>query len=311
MVSQVRGMRKRRAGVRSAPAYRGDKRWAYLLLLPSFAGLVLFYLWPAVKTLYLSFTNVGPFGGSTWTGLSNYTALVHDDKFVRSMVNTVLYAGVVVVVGIPLAIAIAALLNTSGLRGKTFYRTLYFLPVVTMPAAVGMVWQWLYNGDYGLINYLLSVVGIGGPRWLTTAPLALFAIAVVGIWMGLGNNIIILLAGLQGIPKELYEAADVDGASRFTQFRKITVPMLSPSIFFVTVLSVINTLQVFDLLFLMMSKTNPALPETETIVYLFYERAFVDNQRGAAAAVSFVLFVLMLIITAVQFRLQRKWVHYA
>jgi multiple sugar transport system permease protein len=202
------------------------------------------------------------------------------------------------------------MLNQPGMRGRTLYRVLYFLPVVTMPVAAAMMWRLLYNGDFGLINAGLKVVGIHGLSWTSDARVALYALVIVGIWQVLGYNLVILLGGLQAIPRELYEAAALDGAGPVKAFLRITVPLLSPSVFFVSVISVITTLQMFDLVYVMIGATNPALPNTRTIVYLFYDHGFVEGDRGYASAIVFLLLAIILALTAVQFRLQRRWVHY-
>lgn len=269
----------------------------------------MFYLWPTVRTLIISFTKSGPFGGSEWVGIENYTRLFQDPELIGALRNTAIYT-IIALIGIPLAVGIAALLNTTGLKGRSAYRTLYFIPVVTMPAAIALVWRMIYNGDYGVLNAALGAVGIEGRSWLTDPNTALIAIAVVGIWAGLGTNIVIFLAGLQGIPDTIMEAADLDGAGPVRKFFSITIPLLSPSIFFVSVISVIGALQVFDLIYMMLGRSNPAMPNTRTVVYLFYEAGFLDNDRGYAAAVAFLLLVIILILTIVQFRLQKKWVHY-
>ncbi|NUR91083.1 MAG: sugar ABC transporter permease [Nonomuraea sp.] len=303
---------KRAAVKAAAPPGRRPRRdllWGYGLIAPMALGLAVFYLWPIVQTLYLSFTESGVFGGQTWVGLDNFAALFGDDEMLGALRNTLLYS-VLVLAGVPLAIVIAALLNVPGLRGLGFYRTLYFLPVVTMPAAVGLTWRYLYNGDFGLINYLLGELGIDGPYWVSDPEFAIYAIAVVGIWSSLGYNAVLFLAGLQGIPKHYYEAAAIDGAGRMRQFFRITLPLLTPTTFFVVVITMINALQVFDLVFLMIDRTSPALAGSRTIVYLFYEQGFVQNSRGYAAAIAVVLLALILALTAVQFRLQRRWVHY-
>ncbi|GAB3972650.1 sugar ABC transporter permease [Actinoallomurus acanthiterrae] len=296
---------------------RSEQGWAYLMVAPMTIGLSVFYLWPVIQTFYYSFTRSGPFGGHTWTGTANYQALAHDPSVGQSVVNTLVYT-VIQLLGIPLAVLVAALLNQRGLKGRSIYRTLYFLPVVTMPVAVAMLWRWLYNGDYGLINYLLSTVGLHGAHWSSDPSVALYAVAAIGIWMSLGYNMVIFLAGLQGIPASYYEAAAIDGASPARTFLRITVPLLSPSIFFATVLTVINSLQMFDLAYMMMSTpgsaagtANPALPRVRGIAYLFYEKSFVDHDLGFGAAVAFVLLAFVLVMTLIQFRLQRKWVHYA
>ena len=262
-----------------------------------------------MRTFILSFTESGPFGGSEFVGLDNYVRLFEDPELIAALRNTAVYT-IIVLIGIPMAVGIAALLNTTGLRGRGVYRTLYFIPVVTMPAAIALVWRMIYNGDYGVLNEVLGVFGIPGNSWLTDPSTALFAIAVVGIWAGLGTNIVIFLAGLQGIPDTVMEAADLDGAGPVRKFFSITIPLLSPSIFFVSVISVIGALQVFDLIYMMLGRNNPAMPNTRTIVYLFYEAGFLDNERGYAAAIAFLLLVIILVLTVVQFRLQKKWVHY-
>ncbi|WP_101847586.1 carbohydrate ABC transporter permease [Zhihengliuella sp. ISTPL4] len=283
--------------------------WALVFLGPTALGLAVFYLWPTVRTLIISFTKSGPFGGSEWIGFENYVRLFQDPELLGALRNTAVYT-VIALIGIPLAVAIAALLNTTGLKGRSAYRTLYFIPVVTMPAAIALVWRMIYNGDYGVLNAALGAVGVEGRSWLTDPNTALIAIAVVGIWAGLGTNIVIFLAGLQGIPDTIMEAADLDGAGPVRKFFSITIPLLSPSIFFVSVISVIGALQVFDLIYMMLGRSNPAMPNTRTVVYLFYEAGFLDNDRGYAAAVAFLLLLIILVLTIVQFRLQKKWVHY-
>ncbi|MCZ0711292.1 MULTISPECIES: carbohydrate ABC transporter permease [Microbacterium] len=297
------GVRRRRRTPGASPW------WALVFLGPTALGLAVFYLWPTVRTLIISFTKSGPFGGSEWIGFENYVRLFQDPELLGALRNTAVYT-VIALIGIPLAVGIAALLNTTGLTGRSAYRTLYFIPVVTMPAAIALVWRMIYNGDYGVLNAALGAVGIDGRSWLTDPNTALIAIAVVGIWAGLGTNIVIFLAGLQGIPDTIMEAADLDGAGPVRKFFSITIPLLSPSIFFVSVISVIGALQVFDLIYMMLGRSNPAMPNTRTVVYLFYEAGFLDNDRGYAAAVAFLLLLIILVLTIVQFRLQKKWVHY-
>src|SRR4051794_13373930 len=295
---------------------RREALWGYAFIAPIGVGLAIFYLWPVLETAYFSLTSWGPFGGHVFTGLANYRTLVHDDEVRQALLNTLLYTALSLLC-MPLAIVLAALLNQRRLRGVSMYRTIFFLPVVTMPVAVAMIWRWLYNGDFGIINYLLSLVGIHGPHWSADPATALYALVVVGAWSTVGYNLIIFMAGMQGIPRDLYEAAAVDGASRRRQFFSITIPMLSPSIFFVSVLSVIGSLQLFDLMFVMMGgsastiRTNPAFARTETIVYLFYDKAFYTNDRGYAASIVMLLLVVIAALTGLQFWLQRRWVHYA
>ena len=301
--------RPARSGRRRSRGPGQSPLWALLFIGPTAAGLLVFYLWPTVRTFTMSFTKSGPFGGSEFVGLENYVRLFQDPELLGALRNSAVYT-VIALIGIPIAVAIASLLNTTGLRGRGVYRTLYFIPVVTMPAAIALVWRMIYNGDYGVLNEALGVFGIDGRSWLTDPSTALAAIAVVGIWAGLGTNIVIFLAGLQGIPDSVLEAADLDGAGPIRKFFSITIPLLSPSIFFVSVISVIGALQVFDLVYMMLGRSNPAMPNTRTIVYLFYEAGFLDNQPGYAAAIACLLLAIILVLTVVQFRLQKKWVHY-
>ena len=279
------------------------------MILPTIVGLGVFSLWPIVQTLYFSFTTWGAFGGHEWSGLENYRSLLDDSELVQSTINTLIFTALTLT-SVPIAIVVAALLSRPGMRGLGIYRTLYFLPVVTLPASVALMWKLLYSGDYGLVNWLLSQVGINGPYWLSNPDTALYAIAAVSVWSSVGYNMVILLAGMQTIPRDYYEAAQIDGAGPIRQFFAITVPLLTPSIFFVTVISIINSLQAFDLIYLMISKNNPALDRSQTVVYLFYERGFVEHNGGYAAAIAFVLMIGILIFTGIQFRMQRRWVHY-
>ncbi len=182
-------------------------------MLPTFAGVLVFYLWPLLKTFYDSFTETGPFGGSTWVGAANYSQLIADSEVYRAILNTLVYTAIVLL-GIPLAVLFASLLNRPGLRGAMVYRTLFFLPYVAMPTAISLVWRIIYNGEYGVLNQALGAIGIDGPRWLSTEWFALVAVALLGLWMSIGFNMIVLSAGLKGIPAELYEAAALDGAGR-------------------------------------------------------------------------------------------------
>ncbi|MET0235398.1 MAG: sugar ABC transporter permease [Kibdelosporangium sp.] len=289
--------------------HRAEALWALLFLAPTAAGLGYFYLWPVIQTFYYSFTTWGAFGGHTWTGLDNYGAIVSDPNVLQALRNTVWYTALGLL-GIPVSLVLAALLSRPGRKGVSVYRTLMFLPVVTMPAAVAIMWRWLYNGDFGILNQLLGKVGITGTHWISDPDTALYALVAVGIWSTVGYNLVILMAGLQAIPRHYYEAASIDGAGPVRQFFAITVPLLSPTLFFVTVLSIIGSLQTFDLVYVMIGQTNPALPQTRTIVYLFYQNAFVENDRGYAAALAFLLLLVVVAVTAVQFRLQKRWVHY-
>lgn len=303
-VRTVSGAHTRRRSVRRSPW------WALLFIGPAGLGLAVFYIWPVVRGIELSFEKVGPFGGSTWVGLDNFIAVFTQPDLGRALLNTLLYAAIALL-GIPIALVIAALLNTPGLRFRGTFRVLYFLPVVTMPVAVALVWRLLLNVDTGIVNTVLHEVGLPGVAWLSTPVVNIVVIALVGIWMGLGTQVIIFIAGIQGVPDSLYEAAELDGASPVRRFFAITIPLISPTTFFLCILSVIASMQVFDLIFLMIDpNSNPAYPVSKSMVSLFFDKGFVVHDQGFAAAIAVVLLVIILVLSAIQFRLQRKWVHY-
>ncbi len=284
-----------------------DCLWGYLLILPLLLGLGIFYIIPFFQNLYYSFTDLGSFGKYSWIGLENYKKLISDPTIPRALLNTFKFTIVSVPISICLAIVISTLLNLK-IKGISFYRLLFFLPAVTMPAAIATMWKWLYNGQYGLINHVLAKLGLEGHAWIAEPKYAMTALIIVGIWSSLGMKIIYFLAGLQGIPKSYYEAATIDGAGSIRQFFSITLPLLAPTIFFVSITSLIGALQMFDIIFMMISKTSMAIDSTMSIVYLFYKNAFEYLDKGYASAISIVLFVIILIITAFQLKLQKKFV---
>lgn len=287
----------------------GDYLWAYILIAPVVLGIIIFYVIPFFQNLYFSFTDLGSFGKYEWVGLENYKKIISDPKMYRALRNTFIYTGISVPLGVFLSTFIAVLLN-SKIRGLTIYRVLYFLPAVTMPAAIGMVWRWLYNRQYGILNEILSYLGIGPVGWLSDPKIALYSIIAVAIWSGVGYNMIILLAGLQGIPKMYYEAAEIDGAGPIKRFFHITLPLLSPTLFFVTIMSLIGAFQVFDLIFMMIPTLHPAFESVVTVVYYFYRSAFEVYEKGYAAAIAVIIFLIIMLITMIQLKLQKKLVSY-
>jgi len=303
----------------TAPGAGGRRRrrptsvgaWPVLFIGPLMAGVAVFYYWPIVKNLVVSLQQRNAFGGSPrWVGLQNYQDVLSSPDLGSAMANTLLYTGVVLL-GIPLSVAVAAMIELPGLRGRGLYRTLYFMPYLAMPMAVAQVWKLVYNGNFGLLNQLLRALGVADPPyWLVTPGWALLAVALFGVWGSVGFNVIILSAGLRSIPRELYEAASIDGASAWRQFRSITVPLLSPSIFFLTIMTTIGGFQLFDALFAMIGTNNPAEPRTRSLVYLFYREAFVNSDQGMGAAVAVVIFACVAVVTFVQFLGQRRWVNY-
>jgi len=307
--TRIRSTRAKASSPRAGgAAARRDGFWPWLFVLPLLGGISLFFLWPIVQTFYYSFTEWGVFGGSTFTGVANYVRLLADPQLYSALGNTLLYTGIVLL-GIPIAVYIASLLNTPGLRFASFYRVLFFLPYVAMPTAVAMVWRIIFNGDFGILNYVLSLVGIDGPYWTSTPGFAMLAVAIVGLWSSLGFSMIILAAGLKNIPPELYEAAELDGATPWRRFTSVTVPLLTPSIFFVLIITIISSFQLFDLLYALLGSSNPVLPKSMSLVYFFYSQGFVSNDKGYAAAIAMVIFVIIGLVTVLQFRLQKRWVN--
>ena len=263
----------------------------------------------AIQNFWFSFNNVNKFNVTHFIGLDNYKQLIGDAEVWTTFGNTLKYVVFTVPIGLFLSICIAALLNAK-IRGTSIYRTLYFLPSVTMAAAVAMVWKWVFNEKMGILNSIIA--GLGGERvgWLTNPKTALFIVMLVGLWMSVGYNMIILLAGMQGIPKTYYEAASIDGAGGLAQFFKITIPLLTPSIFFVMITSIISGFQVFDVVYMMVLKSNPAYESTQTVVMLFYRQAFDYGYKGYAAAISILIFIAIMIVTIFQLIGQKKWVNY-
>ena len=290
---------------------RQKKDWfaGYVFIAPVTLGLLIFYIWPFIQNFWFSFNDVNKFNVTHFIGLDNYKQLIGDTEVWTTFGNTLKYVVFTVPIGLFLSICIAALLNAK-IRGTSIYRTLYFLPSVTMAAAVAMVWKWVFNEKMGILNSVIA--GLGGERvgWLTNPKTALFIVMLVGLWMSVGYNMIILLAGMQGIPKTYYEAASIDGAGGLAQFFKITIPLLTPSIFFVMITSIISGFQVFDVVYMMVLKSNPAYESTQTVVMLFYRQAFDYGYKGYAAAISILIFIAIMIVTIFQLIGQKKWVNY-
>lgn len=282
--------------------------WPMVFLLPNLAGLAVFYLWPIVQNFYYSFTTWRVFGAHSFSGLANYRRLLHDGDVLGGFAHTFVYTALTVPVSIAVSLALAVLVNKEG-RIFRAYRVVLLLPMVTMPAAIGMIWRWIYNGDYGILNALLHDVGLGRVTWLSGRT-ALLSLIAVGIWSVIGYNLVILLAGLQTIDRTVYEAAALDGAGPVRTFFSMTLPMLTPTLFFLVVTSLINALQVFDLMFLMIGEQSPAARTTGSAVYQFYEQSFVQGDKGYGATIAVVLFAVILLITVVQVRLQKRWVFY-
>ncbi|OMF38115.1 sugar ABC transporter permease [Paenibacillus sp. FSL H8-0548] len=283
-----------------------DNGWAYLFIAPQLLGLLAFIVGPVVFSFVISFMEWDIGSTPQWTGLDNYSKQVSDPTFWKVLGNTTVFA----LLNIPLtvigALALALMLNQN-IRGKVIFRAAYFIPVVTSSVAVALVWTWMYNPNYGLINSGLSFIGIEGPGWLSDLKWALPSIVIMTVWQGVGYNMILFLAGLQGVSAHLYEAAKIDGAGGWQRFWKITLPMISPTTFFVVIMLMIGSMQIFSEPY-MMTRGGPA-DATNVLVLHIFKTAFQFFRMGEASAISFVLFLIIFIITLVQFKFS-KWVNY-
>ena len=280
------------------------------MIAPTMIGLIVLNIIPIFQTLYLSFFKSGAFGkGNIFVGFDNYATMFHDPQVWYAVRNTLVYTCIVVPVTVSIALLLAAALNGK-IKGKGIYRTIYFIPMVAAPAAVTMVWKWLYNNQYGLINHFLNSMGLDSVNWIDDPNVAMISIAVIGIWSNIGYSMVLLLAGLQEIPRDYYEASNIDGASPVKQFFSITIPLLSPTLFFVLVTSIITAMQMFDVVYMMLDVTSPSYDSTVTLVYLFYNNSFKYSNKGYGSAIVMLLLAIIMVITVIQQKLQKKWVNY-
>jgi multiple sugar transport system permease protein len=284
-----------------------DILWALLFIGPQVIGLLIFSLIPLISAFYLSLTNWDGFGNTTFIGVQNFIDQFRSPDLYIALWNTVVYTVISVPGGLILALLVAMGLNN--IRGKTIYRLLYFMPVVTGSVAVSVVWLYLLNGDFGIINtYARAWFGLELPNWLVDEHWVMPAIALIGIWWGLGYNMVIFLAGLQNVPTSLLEAAQIDGANKLQVFRNVTIPLLSPTTFFLTITAIISSFQVFDTAYVM-TGGGPG-KASYTMVFHVFKQAFIDFTFGKSSAAAVILFVIILLITVFQLFAQKRWVHY-
>lgn len=283
----------------------------YLFLLPWLLGLLIFWVGPIIASFYFSFTNYDVLSAPQWVGLANFTkAFTEDNLFWPSLGRTLNYSLIVVPVGLLGSMTLAALLNR-GVKGTNIFRTFFFIPHLTPAVALAILWKWLLHPNLGPINLALSWIGIDpGPGWFTDKDWALEAIILVNLWAGVGGNtMLIFLAALQGVPQALLEAAKIDGAGRWQQFRHVTLPMISPTIFFNLVLGVIGALKVFTTAFV----ATEGGPSYATWFYALhiYQNAFAYFKMGYGSALAWIFVLILLIFTYIQMQLSNRWVYYA
>ena len=285
---------------------KNEAMWGYIFVAPTMIGLLILNFYPMINTIWQSLCKTGDFGkGNTFIGLANYVEVLSDAEVWQSLWNTIKYAIIEVPFGVAIALVLAVLVNKK-MPGQTVFRTIFFLPMVCAPAAVAMVWKWLFNQQYGLLNNIFGT----NIAWISNPSIAWISIGVIGVWSIIGYNMVLFISGLQEIPKDYYEAARIDGAGEIYQFFKITIPLLSPTTFFIVQTRIIGALTIFDLMFMVMDKTNQALPKVQSMVYLFYTYAFTNGDKGYGATVAIVLVVFILILTVILQKCEKKFVYH-
>lgn len=287
-------------------ATRREARRFHLFVSPWVIGFVLFSGGPILASIVISFTKWSLLRPPEWVGLANYRKMFADAEFWNAVSNTFYYGIGSVALGVTFTLLLAILLNQP-LRFQGLFRTVFYMPSVVAGVATALLWLNILHPDYGLINKLLAMVGITGPGWLGSTEWAMPALILMSVW-GSGNTIIIYLAGLQGIPQTLYEAAEIDGAGWWRRFWSVTVPMMSPVIFFNVVTGFIASIQAYTLI-LIMTEGGPA-NSTMVLGLYIYQNAFVYFDMGYAAALSWAMFLIVIVVTLIQFGLARRWVHY-
>ncbi len=284
-----------------------DTFWFYVFASPWILGFLLFYFGPMLASFWLSLTNYSVLLPTRFMGLSNYQAMFEDDLLGISIWNTAYYAALAVPTSMAAGLGLAMVLNRGDLRGRSFLRSAFYVPAIMPLVAVSILWIWLLQPRFGLINTLLYFLSIKGPNWLGDPAWSKPGLVVMNL-TGVGINMVIFLAALQGVPTHLYEAAELDGANRLRKFWHVTIPMISPAIFFVVVIGFINSFQVFTQAYIM-TEGGPADSTLFYVLYL-YRHAFNYFKMGYASAMAWLLFIVIVVLTYIQFRLSLRWVHY-
>ena len=279
------------------------------MVAPVIIGLIVLNIYPFIDSIIMSLYKSQGLGPAKFVGLQNYVKMFKDKQLWQSTWNSFYFVILTVPVGVFIALLLAVLLN-SKIKGRDVYRCIYFLPMVVAPAAVAMVWRWIFNAEVGILNQMLSVFGIRGPNWLSDPNLAIVSIAIIAIWSAVGYDLVMILAGLQSISASYYEAAEIDGANAVQRFFNITVPLISPTLFFVVLMRTMNSLKQFDTVYLLIKQTNPAFKKTFTLMVLFYREAFEKFNKGYAYAIVMWSFVIIMIFTVFQFVAEKKLVNY-
>ncbi|MDO4294754.1 MAG: sugar ABC transporter permease [bacterium] len=289
---------------------KSENAWGYAFIMPLLLMMLVFSIGPILFAFYMSLTDWKLSGSGVFIGLDNFRELFRDLTVQTEIKNSLIFTFFKVPIGVAISMVLAYLLNEK-LPFKGMFRVIYFLPSITMAVAVGLVWRYLFNSQYGIVNDILSWFSIQGPYWMADTKYFFAAIILVAIWQGVGYDMIILLAGLQNVPMMYYEAARVEGASSLQCFLKITIPLVTPSLFFVIIMEFMNSLKVFDLIYIFINNAfGPMEQAARTMVYGIYQKAFVYSRMGYASAEAMILFAIILLVTLFQFWGERKWVYY-
>jgi len=297
----------RRDAVREFRARNREALFGLLFISPWLLGFVIFTAGPMVASLLLSFTDWSILGTAHWVGTRNYTRLAHDSLFWKSMRVTFVFSAISVPLDVLASLLLALLLNQQ-FGGRSLFRALFYLPELVPAVAASILWIWAYNTHFGIFNYLLSLIGVPPVAWLESTSWVIPSFVILSLWTAGGSRMIIFLAGLQTVPRELLEAAELDGAGVWARFRHITLPMISPVLLFNLILATIGAFQVFTSPYVM-TGGGPANASLFYVLYL-YRNAFQYLQMGYASALAWVLFLVLLIFTILQFRMMRRWVYY-
>ncbi len=284
--------------------------WGYIFVAPTIIGLIVLNIWPIIQTVLLSFQESLGFNRYEFAGLDNFYSVLSDTDVWLGLKNTFVFALISVPVSIFLSLIFAWLL-CKPIKGTSVYRMIFFLPLVAAPAAVTMVWSWIYNTEFGVLNYLLGFLGIPKISWLNDTRYTMLSLIIIAVWGSLGQQIIILIVAIKNVPKTYYEAAEIDGATDRRKFFNIMIPLVSPNIFFLTVTGLIGALGQFDLVYMIYGTGNSeALDSVKTIMYQYYRQSFVVQDKAYGSAIAVVTLIIILVLTAIQMKLQKKVVFY-
>lgn len=308
VTKQLDSIRKPKATFSRMPAYKKKEiLWAYLFVASPIIGFILFGLIPTLWSIGLSFTEWDLISPPKFVGIENYNELLKDEKVYKSIFNTI-FLMIGIPIGMIISLILAVMMNRK-IKGITVFRAIYYIPVISPIIAVSLVWQWIFNYDYGLLNSLLwDWFGITGPNWLGDATWVKPSLIIIGIWGGVGSTTLLYLAGLQSIPDSYYEAADVDGANIIQKFIRITFPLLTPIHFFVLVMGIIGAFQSFSQIYVLAGDGGPE-SSAATIVFYIFENGFKYYNMGYASAAAWILGIIVFIVTLIQFKFSKRWVY--